>query len=257
MAFLGQEIQVIESRGGCVLVLPSKTLDDRQHAIFIDERMPNYFLVHDAGKTAAELHAQGVHVTDARKEMFSLMADRLGAAFSDGVFQVGCNRDELYRAILAVEQCESLGMWHLLGHKPDFSDEGIRHHVARGIKAWAAPYEHQVNSNIVVTGRHSPHKFEFVSFPKNVPREAIAIKILRPGDDASSKAKEYGYLALDIEETQYDHWQRLAIMTKADRWPRKAKELVEELSTATVEVEDGDEDSIDRIVPEKLSQIAA
>jgi len=257
VAFLGQEIQVIESKDGCVLVLPGKTLDDRQNAIFIDQRMPDFFLVHDAGKTTAELHAQGVHITDTREQAFAQMADRLGAVFSNGVFQIGCNRDELYHAILAVGQCESLGMWHLLGHKADFSDEPIRSRVDRGLKAWKAPYETQIGSDIYVSGRHSKHKFEFVSFPKNVPRETIAIKILRPGDDALSKAKEYGYLALDIEKTQYDQWRRLAVMTKADRWTKNAREIVENLSSATVEVESGEEDAIERIVPEKLDQIAA
>ena len=82
LGFLGDEIRVIESEGGCVLVLPGKTLDDRHSAIFIEQRMSDYFLVHDAGKTAAELYAQGIHITDPREEAFTQMAERLGAVFS-------------------------------------------------------------------------------------------------------------------------------------------------------------------------------
>lgn len=248
---------MIESEDGCVLVLPNKTLDDRHPAIFVDQRMDDYFLVHDAGKTAAELYAQGVHITESREEAFSEMAERLGAVFSKGMFQVGCNRAELHQAILAVGQCESLGMWHILGHKPDFSDEPIISRVETGVRAWNAPYENRVEPRVPVQGRNSKHVFDFVSFPLHVPREVIALKILRPGDDPISKAKEYGYLALDIQTTQFEQWHRLAIMTKVERWSKNAREIVQRLSAATVEVESGEEEAIETLVPQRLEEMAA
>ena len=240
-----------------MLVLPGKTLDDRHSAIFIEQRMSDYFLVHDAGKTAAELYAQGIHITDPREEAFTQMAERLGAVFSKGMFQVGCSRADLHQAILAVGQCESLGMWHILGHKPDFSDEPVVSRVEHGIRAWNAPYEHQIESRIPVLGRHSKHVFDFVSFPVHVARETIALKILRPGDDSLSKAQGYGYLALDIEQTQYAQWRKLAVMTKVDNWTKNARELVRGLSTATVEVESGEEEAIETLIPQKLEEMAA
>jgi hypothetical protein len=257
VGFLGEEIRVVESSDGCVLVLPGKTLDDRHPAIFVDQRMDDYFLVHDAGKTAAELYAQGVHITDSREDAFSEMAERLGAVFSKGMFQVGCNRADLHQAILAVGQCESLGMWHILGHKPDFSDEPIASRVEQGIRAWNAPYENRIESRFSVQGVTSKHVFDFVSFPVHVQREVIALKILRPGDDPISKAKEYGYLALDIRATQYEAWPRLAIMTKAEKWSKNAREIVKQHSAAMVEVETGEEESVEALIPQKLEEMAA
>ncbi len=257
VSFLGEEIRVIESEDGCVLVLPSKTLDDRHPAIFVEQKMDDFFLVHDAGKTTAELHAQGIHITDSREEVFIKMADRLGAVFSKGMFQVGCSRDELHRAVLAVGECESLGMWDILGHEPDFSDEPIISRVERGLKSWNAPYENDIRPRVPVPGRNSKHLFDFVSFPVNSPRETIALKILRPGGDSQGKAREYGYLALDLERTQYDTWLRVAVVARVEKWTRPARDVVKKFSTATVEVETGSEESLESLVPGELERITS
>jgi len=49
LAYFGNEIQITESREGCILVLPTKTIDDRFVAVFVERKTPDYFLVHDAG----------------------------------------------------------------------------------------------------------------------------------------------------------------------------------------------------------------
>src|ERR1700719_3376144 len=89
VGFFGREVRVSEAQDGCVLV-PGKTLDDRSTAIFVDRKTPDYFVVHDAGKTASELFAQGIHMTENREEAFVNMAERMGAIFADGTFQIGC-----------------------------------------------------------------------------------------------------------------------------------------------------------------------
>jgi uncharacterized protein DUF1828 len=257
LAYFGSEIQITPSREGCVLVLPTKTLDDRYVAVFVERKTTDYFVVHDAGKTSAELHSQGVHITQMREEAFSQMADKLGATFSDGIFQFGCKENELYSAILAIGQCETLGMWHLLGHKPDLTEEPVIALVERGFNAWRAPYSHTIQSKVQVKGQRANHIFDFVSYPNVERRQPIAVKILRPSDDALAKAREYGFLVYDTEKTYFERWLRVAIMTKSDRWTKNAKQLVASLSTSTLEVETGDEESLERRIPATLDQIAA
>ena len=255
--YFGSEIHVAESREGCVLVLPSKTLDDRYLAVFVDRKMPDYFVVHDAGKTSAELHSQGVHITDLREEAFSQMADRLGAMFVDGVFQVACKQEELHTAILAIGQCETLGMWHLLGHRPDFGEEPVEGRIERGLRIWHPPYPTKVQRKVSVKGLRATHVLDFVCYARDEDREPVAIKILRPSDDSLAKAREYGFLVYDTERTMFESWLRLAVMTKADKWRSSAKQLIASLSTSTLEIEAGDEASLERRIPDVLDQMVA
>jgi hypothetical protein len=242
LSFFGKEIRITESQDGCVLVLPNKTLDDRYPAVFVDRKTPDFFVVHDAGKTSSELFAQGIHLTEAREEAFEQMADRMGAIFADGVFQVGCKQDEMLTAILAVGQCQSLGMWHVLGHKPDLAEEPVLTRVETGIRAWNSPDPHDIQSRVPVKGKKANHVFDFVAYPKIEKKPPIAVKVLRPSDDSLAKAREYGFLAYDTEGTMFENWLRLAIITKADRWTKNAKSLVESLSADTVEVQTGEEE---------------
>jgi hypothetical protein len=237
-------------------VLPTKTLDDRYIAVFVDRKTPDYFVVHDAGKTAAELHAQGIHITDLRAETFAQMADRLGAMFMDGVFQLGCKENDLHSAILAICQCESMGMWHVLGHKPDFAEEPLLSRVERGLLSWKPSYPHKVERRVRVKGNKADHLFDFVSYPR-ASREPIAIKVLRPSDDPIGKAREYGFLVYDTEHTLVERWSRVAVLSKADKWSKNASELIESLSTRTLRVDSGDEESIERRLPMVLESIAA
>jgi len=255
--YLGSEIQVAESREGCVLVLPSKTLDDRHPAIFVEQKTADYFVVHDAGKTSAELHSQGIHITDIREEAFSSMADRLGAAFTDGVFQIACKQDELHAAILAIGQCESLGMWHLLGHKPDFGEEPVESRIERGLNVWHPPFPTSVQRKVQVRGLRATHVLDFVCYSQKEGRQPVVIKILRPSDDSLAKAREYGFLVYDTERTMFEKWLRVAVMTKSEKWRTSTRELIASLSTTTLEVSGGDEESLERRIPDVLNRIAA
>jgi len=253
----GNEVRVSESGEGCVLVLPAKTLDDRYVAVFVERKTQDYFVVHDAGKTSAELHSQGIHITELREEAFSQMADRLGAMFVEGVFQVGCKEHDLHSAILAIGQCETLGMWHLLGHRPDFGEEPVESRIERGLKLWRAPYPTRIEHRVQVKGLRATHVLDYVCYARSENREPIAIKILRPSDDSLAKAREYGFLVYDTERTMFERWLRLAVMTKADKWRTSAKQLIASLSTSTLEVDSGDEESLERRLPDLLDQIAA
>jgi len=256
IGFFGKEIRVSDAQGGCVLVLPGKTIDDRYTAIFVDRKTPDYFVVHDAGKTTSELYSQGIHMTENREEAFANMAERMGAVFADGIFQIGCKENELEAAILAVNQCANLGMWNLLGHKPDLSEEPLLSRIERWITIWQAPYRHQVQARVPVKGRRGNHVFDFVSFPAPERKQPIAVKVLRPSDDSLRKAREYGFLAYDIEKTTFESWLRVAVLAKADRWTRNAKQLVAASSASVIEVEVGDEGSLESKIPNALEELA-
>jgi len=64
-------------------------------------------------------------MTENREEGVREYGRANGAVFADGIFQIGCKENELEAAILAVNQCANLGMWNLLGHKPDLSEEPL------------------------------------------------------------------------------------------------------------------------------------
>jgi hypothetical protein len=46
-------------------------------------------------------------------------------------------------------------------------------------------------------------------------------------------------------------------MTKADKWRSSAKQLIASLSTSTLEIEAGDEASLERRIPDVLDQMVA
>jgi len=250
LSFIGSEVSMRESRDGCTLVLPTKTVDDRFVTVFVDRKTKDYFLVHDGGKTA-------VHITDLRAEHFSQMAERLGATFADGIFQTGCDERNLSAAVLAVGQCESMGMWHLLGHKPDLAEESVNARIERGIGRWQAPYPFKLERKVRIKGTSALHLFDFVSYPQIENHKPIAIKVLRPSVDPAGKAREYGFLAYDTKASQFEDWRRLAILTKADQWSTNAKNLIAEFSAATLQIDTGEEASIEERLPATLTSIAA
>lgn len=255
--FLGTGINVAEIRDYCVLTLPQKTLDDRLVSVFVQEKMPGFFLVHDGGKAAAELFAQGIHVTDLKLQTLEELAERYGATFAHGAFRIGCKTDELNTAILSIAQCATLSTWHILGHKPSFTEEPVLHRVGAAIRAWDAPYVKEVRERVKVPGRKTQHVIDFVSFPLNVVGTPIGVKVVRPSDNPLEQARGFGFMAYDLENTPYETWARVAVVTKADEWTDTALELVRASAAGTVEVEAGREDEIQTLLPQRLSALAA
>src|ERR1700722_10596001 len=173
LEFLTGAINVAEIKGSCVLTLPQKTVDDRRPTIFVQENLPGYFIVHDGGKTAAELFAQGVHITDLRQAVLEDLAARYGATFVKGTFRIGCQADDLNSAIVAMAQCATLGTWQILAQKPKFEDEPVLHRVEAGMLAWRAPYEHDIRPRVRIRGVQMEHVLDFASFPRHVQRSPI------------------------------------------------------------------------------------
>jgi len=255
--FFGTAIDVTEIRDYCVLTLPYKTIDDRLASVFVQEKMPGYFLVDDGGKTAAELFIQGIHVTDVRSAVLEELAERYGATFAQGAFRMGCHAEALNAAIISIAQCATLATWYVLGHKPRFEEEPVLHRVEAGMRAWQPPYETEIRPRVRVLGQKTEHVIDFVSFPRTAPRTPIGVKVVRPSDNPLEQARGYGFMAYDLQNTQYEAWPRVAVVTRADEWTGNALDLVRASATTVIPVDTGKEESIDRLLPEYLSEVAA
>src|SRR5262249_42816963 len=128
---LSDDISVIQIADQCVFSFPFRTLDDRYPDIFVDRKLAGSFLVHDAGKTASHLFAQGIHMTEGRAKNLKEISSRLGVEFADGMFQVLCDASTLEVAILAVAECILLGTVDIAYHKPTFDDEPVTSIIKR------------------------------------------------------------------------------------------------------------------------------
>ncbi len=258
LEFLGNTIAVTEVRDYCVLTLPQKTIDDRLASVFVQQKMPGYFVVDDGGKTASELFSQGIHITDVRSKVMEELAERYGATFAQGTFRIGCHAEDLNAAIVSVGQCATLATWYVLGHKPKFEEEPILHRIEAGIRAWRAPYEYEIRPRLRVQGRRAEHVIDFVTFPRTeTPRRPIGVKVVRPSDNSLEQARGYGFMAYDLQQTIYENWPRVAVVTKADEWTQTALDLVYASATVVVPINVGNEETIEQLLPERLSEVAA
>lgn len=258
LEYLGNSITVAEVRDHCVLTLPHRTLDDRLASVFVEQKMPDYFVVHDGGKTAAELFAQGIHITDLRLGGLEELADRYGATFAQGTFRMGCSAADLNTAVMAIGQCAVLGTWHVLGHKPSFEEQPVLHRVGRAMRMWDAPYPNEIRERVKVSGIKIQHTFDFASFPTGERiANPIGVKVVRPSDNPMEQARGFGFMAYDLEKTPFGDWYRVAVVTKADDWTETALELVRSSASSTVEVAAGDEEEIEKLLPQQLTELAA
>lgn len=256
--FFGGAIGITAIRDHCVLTLPQKTIDDRLAAVFVEEKMPGHYLVHDGGKTSAELFAQGIHLTDIRLSGMEDLAMRYGATFSQGAFRILCKDHEISTAIMAIAQCATLGTWYILAHKPSFKEEPILHRVEKALATWQAPYEQRIEKRVRVVGQKTEHTLDFVSFPRNgQARNPIALKIVRPSDNSLEQARGYGFMDYDLAKTIYGNWSRVAIVTKSDEWSDNALDLVRSSGTATISINDDNESRLEKLVQDQLTEIAA
>lgn len=270
LEFLGNAIDVTETRDYCVLTLPQKTIDDRLASVFVQEKMPGFFLVDDGGKTAAELFAQGIHVTDLKLAALEELAERYGATFVQGTFRIGCHAEKLNAAIVSIGQCATLATWYVLGHKPRFEEEPVLHRIEGGMRAWKAPYENEIRSRVRMLGQKMEHVMDFVSFPRNGhedrrveqvidkldSRLPICVKAVRPSDNPLEQARGYGFMAYDLAKTQFETWPRVAVVTRADEWTQSAMDLVYASASIVVPIETGEEEKLEKLLPERLSEVA-
>jgi hypothetical protein len=233
----------VATRGSmCVLTLPVRTIDGRFVEVFVEEKLGDAVLVHDAGKTAGELHVQGLHWTAARRDLLRRVAERFGVTLDDrGVFQKACKRAAASEAVLAISQCASVGMFEVVQHAPRVEEEPIAAQVKRIMASWKPEYL-DIASNVRVRGANgADHAFDAVAHHKGAKHRTVAIKTLPFGYGAHVQADRYGFMVLDLKPTQYDKWQRLAVISQVERWPAAPLKLVRKLSADTLELRTGEE----------------
>jgi hypothetical protein len=253
---LAADIEVTALHHQCVLTLPLKTLDDRLTDVFVEEKLGDMFLVHDAGMTTSQLFAQGIHLTESKNKLLSEIARRLGVIYKNGMFQVACKGQDVEASVFAVGQCIGFGMLEVASHKPTFEEEPVLSIVQRTLDNWKPDEIGSIPKRFSVKGKKASHQFEFVVFSK-APEvfQNIAVKVLPPSYSPQWQSERYGFLALDIEGTIYDQWKRLAIVTRAEEWGREPLKLVHSLSSQVLEFRGGDEYKIEEHVPRAMNML--
>ncbi len=260
LSFFGTELEVSTFEDQCIITLPLKTLDDRFLDVYVEPSIGDYVVVHDGGRTASELHAQGIHLTDKKRAILQLMASRYDAVFDgeDDKFKIGSKGDAVQPAILAIAQCASLAMYDVLGHSPVIEAEPIRARVRRSLDSWQTQVfqiEHRVHIRGATSGAH--HFFDSVAFPKENGRRTVAVKVLTPGYGPQVQADRYGFLALDIKQTTpYSQWPRVAVISKAEQWVESALQIVRTFSDHTLTVTTGDDERVGEALPKRIEELS-
>jgi hypothetical protein len=254
---LNDHIEIGMVADQCVLTLPIKSIDDRPTEVFIEQGLGGFFRVHDAGIATSHLFAQGIHVTEAKASLFGEVARRLGVEYMRGTFEKACTEDEIENAILSVGQCAAMATVEVAAHKPSIEEEPVKTRVDRSLAQWKPEFVKQINKNVRVKGQKKTHQYDFVSFPHEPKFNTVAVKILAPSYSPQAQADRYGFLVLDSEKiAPYDHWNRLAIVTKVEQWGDDALRLVNTLSSQTVTLKSGEEEHIEKIVPQVMQDLS-
>jgi len=256
--FLRTQVEVASFTDRCVITLPIKTLDDRLVDVVVERKLSDFFVVHDAGKTLNELFVQGISITDIKKTHLEAMARQFGVELSGEVFKIGCKIDKLQNAILAISQCSTLAMFELLSHRPEVEEEPLSSRVGRSLKKWQPSFVKSIERHVAIRGKKFPHYFDFVTFAEDEKQHhTTAVKLLPPTYSGTVQAERYAYLVLDIEETFFNAWARLAVVTKVETWPLPALEMVRGLSKEILEIRTGEEDSIEDSLPSTMNLLVA
>jgi hypothetical protein len=254
VAYFNEQVEVTADGHQCVITLPIKTLDDRFVDVWVEPKLADHVLVHDGGKTLAELFAQGIHLTDTQTAHIQAVARRHGVTIQSGVFQIVGPASMVQAAVFAIAQCATLAMMPLAGHEPVYEDEPITARVGRALREWKPEYV-DLRRRVKVKGRHASHKFDWVSYPKRKGLSTVAVKVLPYGYGPLIQTARYGFMVLDVENRVTGKWPRLAVIARADEWPPSTLEVVRELSAETLEVEAGREDRIDTALPKIMSAL--
>lgn len=259
VAHIGEKTGALTFSDQCVITLPVKTLDDRLLSIFVEQKMDDYFIVHDGGKNIAELFVQGISLTEHRLSTLETIAHRFGVSVSaDGVFTKGCTRKEMDDSILAVTQCASLAMFDVATHHPVVEEEKLETKVNRALHKWKPPYVNSIGRKVVVKGKESQHYLDFVSYSSDeAAHSSVAVEILSPTYSPRLQANQYGFLVLDIRDTPFSRWKRLAVVQRVEQWPAASLQLIGKLSDEVLRLREGEESEVEQALPEYMNRLAA
>ena len=130
--------------------------------------------------------------------------------------------------------------------------------MQRSLTQWKPRYVREIRKGVTVKGRKARHTFDFVSFPEDVDRaNTVAVQVLAPSHSRQAQAERYGFLVLDTEQLPpYDRWKRFAIVTKIEEWGDRPLQLVQDLSQETVKLVSGEEERIEKIIPQIMENLS-
>lgn len=255
-AMFADRVKISTRARYCVITLPLQSVDQRHVSLVVEKTVGDKLRVHDAGKTDSSLFAQGVNVTKARLNVMRKVADSYGVTIGeDHLIQKLCDLSAVNAAILDVAQCAILASQEIVGHKTVVEEESLSRRLRDVFSDWRPPFLEKIVSNAKVQGETAVHNFPFVAFPRNVQNRAVAVKVLYPSH-AQWQAERYGFLVHDLRGMPiYGQWARITVLSRAEEWPRRAVELVRNLSDQTVSIRSGDEPEAIAALPDTVGRL--
>ena len=236
LLYLSEVTSVTELRDGCIITLPVPTLDARLVDVFVEATGSDYMLVHDGGKAVNELILQGVDLTSSITQYMESVAKRFHLLYQDQRFVAMARRDKLVDSTLAVGMCSALAMAQLVGNVASLrEEEPIRQQFGKALKTWAR-HRAKIDNNVVVNGRRGQHRFDFLATPRRGRKAPIALSVLDPGSNPLGTAERFGYIASDLDQTEYSKWSRVAVQSRAEEWTTEAKKTVQNCADVVIEI---------------------
>lgn len=259
LQYMAERTRVEHLRNLCVLTLPVRTIDGRLVDVFIEQRVGDLFLVHDAGKAANELILQGVSITPSISRDCERIAKAFGGTWSDEMFQSGCKLGEISSVALSVAMCSSLAMVNLLEHVEESGEEPVHEQIGVALRNWnkRRPVKATIREHVEVAGAWKQHAFDFVAYPKGKGADPIAISVLSPSVSAISAAERFAFKAKDVEGTPVAKWKQVAVTARAETWSSPARNLVAKCSDAVIQLTSGETPTIETIAESLDALIAA
>ena len=245
LRFIDKELMVTPFPGHCTVTLPLMTLDGRYIDVHVEEVDEGRRVeVHDGGRAASELYAQGIHLAASKRAVFGALAKRYGARFDeeDDTFRMPTGSGDVQDAILAIAQCASLAMHDVLLHKPVAESVRVPSLVRRALASWTeSTTKFDVYREYLLEGVPSKaaHRFDYLAVPTEEGARQVAVQVLSRSFAPRVQAERYGFMVLDIRGTAYDSWPRIAVVSNAKMWGQASLDLVESMSAVTIAVGSG------------------
>ena len=234
---LESQLAVEQIRDLCVITLPIQTIDGRLIDVFVEQKVGGYVLVHDGGKAANELIIHGLELTPSVNKHCAILAGRLGVRWEEESFQHSCKAEQLSATAMAIGNCSSLAMMHLIGFVVQQEQEPIRDQFRTALRKWGSKRKVKISDNVKVAGGIKQHRFDFVAYSKIA---TVAISILSPAVSSISAADRFALKSIDLKGTSYSSWKPMAVQTHAEDWSDEASEIVKACSSAVLRISSGE-----------------
>ena len=237
--YLQTETEVIPKCDYCILSLPIKVLDGANAEVYIEEVGNDSFLVHDGGRTIGHLQSSGLIVSKSRTSSLSALAERLGITLDEGVFKALAKQVTIQDVAFSVGQCCSMALYELIKHAPFADEERMRNIARQEMETWSAERGIRLVKNKKVPGSLRQYTLDFVveAIPGSTDLP-VAVNILIPSYGASVAVDRYATQVLDLRNTEYNKWKRVAVLAKPERWKERQRKIVGKLADAVAEISD-------------------